>query len=93
MFASRVQYLIGDPRLNRPDVKFDLPENLEEKVATFGESSYGATLVTLVLKDGTRIYKVHIAWGKHVVKASDALNESLLNSLNPAEIADVILDY
>jgi hypothetical protein len=36
-------------------IKFSLPEHLAEKAASFPESSYGATVLTLVLKDGTRV--------------------------------------
>jgi hypothetical protein len=32
------------------------------------ESSYGATRVTVVLDDGTRIPDVYVAWGKEIVK-------------------------
>lgn len=70
--------------------KFDLPGSLSEKVVSFGESSYGVTLVTLVLKDRTRIPHVHVAWGRNVIKASGAEEEALLSKLNPADIVDVL---
>jgi hypothetical protein len=76
--------------LNKWGVKFDLPEHLGDKAVQFGESSYGATLVTLLLKDGSRIEHVHVAGGRQVIKASDAQNEALLASLNPADISDVL---
>ena len=75
--------------------KFDLPRNLAEKAAAFVESSYGVTLVTLVLRNGTRIPHVHVAWGRNVIKASshedDALLSELeLSELELSEIADVL---
>jgi glutamate-1-semialdehyde 2,1-aminomutase len=69
--------------------KFDLPASLSEKVVSFGESSYGVTIVTLVLKDGTRLPHVHVAGGRNVIKASGAEEESRLLKLDPEEIADV----
>lgn len=70
--------------------KFNLPAHLASKVATFGESSYGATLVTLVLKNGTRIPHVHVASGLHVIKATGCEDDSLLAELDAAEIADAL---
>jgi hypothetical protein len=71
-------------------IKFDLPEHLGDKAAQFGESSYGATLVTLLLKDGTRIEHVHLAGGRNVIKASDPDSEALLSKLNTSDIIDVL---
>ena len=45
-----------------------LPERVQEKVRSLGESSYGATRVTVVLDDGTRIPDVYVAWEKEIVK-------------------------
>jgi hypothetical protein len=45
-----------------------LPEHLQEKVRDMPESSYGATRVTVVLDDGTRIPDVYVAWGREIVK-------------------------
>jgi len=70
--------------------KFNLPAHLADKVATFGESSYGAALITLVLKNGTRIPHVHVAWGLHVIKATGSEEDSLLTKLDPAEIVDAL---
>ena len=70
--------------------KFNLPSNLSEKVVSFGESSYGVTILTLVLKDGIRIPHVHVAWGRNVIKATGAEEESLLSKLDPADIVDVL---
>lgn len=76
--------------MNKWGIKFDLPEHLGDKAVQFGESSYGATLVTLVLKDGTRIPHVHVAWGRNVIKASDPQSETLLSRLQPSDIVDVL---
>jgi hypothetical protein len=70
--------------------KFDLPRNLSEKAAAFAESSYGVTLVTLVLADGTRIPHVHIAWGRNVIKASGPDDDARLSQLKPSQVADVL---
>lgn len=70
--------------------KFNLPSNLSEKVVSFGESSYGVTILTLVLKDGTRIPHVHVAWGRNVIKATGATEQELLSKLDPADIVDVL---
>lgn len=71
-------------------IKFDLPEGLAGKAASFGESSYGATILTLVLKDGSRLQHVHVAWGRNVIKATGAEEEALLSKLDPADIVDVL---
>jgi hypothetical protein len=72
--------------------KFNLPDSLAEKVSSFGESSYGATVVTLVLKGGKRINHVHVAWGRNVIKANWPEDDALLARLDPAEIVDVALE-
>lgn len=71
-------------------IKFDLPEHLADKAVQFGESSYGATLVTLVLRDGRRIEHVSLAGGRNVIKAREATNEALLCTLSPEDVVDVI---
>jgi hypothetical protein len=78
--------------LSVPKIKFELPERLGDKAVQFGESSYGATLVTLVLKDGTQIPipHVHVAGGRSVIKASDPQSEALLSKLRPSDISDVL---
>ena len=70
--------------------KFDLPDYLSEKVASFGESSYGVTLIALVLKDGTRIPGVHVAWARTVIKATCEEDDSALSILDPSEVVDVL---
>lgn len=54
------------------------------------ESSYGATMLTLVLKDGRRVSPVHLAWGRNVIKATGPEEESLLSKLDPSDIVDVL---
>ena len=76
--------------MNKWGIKFDLPEPLGDKAVQFAESSYGATLVTLVLKDGRRIEHVHVAGGRNVIKASDPQSEALLSELHPSDIVDVL---
>jgi hypothetical protein len=72
------------------DVKFNLSSDLALKVATFGESSYGATTATLVLRDGTRIPHVRIAWGRHVIRTDDIQREKRLATLSPVDVVDVL---
>jgi hypothetical protein len=73
--------------------RFDLPARLSEKVVSFGESSYDVTIVTLILKNGTRVPNVHVAEGRNVVKANGAEEDALLSNLDPVEIADVLNDH
>jgi hypothetical protein len=72
------------------DVKFQLSDSLADKVFTFGETSYGATRVTLVLKNGRRIPGVSIAGSREVVKARNARDESVLAKLAASDIEDVL---
>ena len=72
------------------DVKFELSTDLGEKVATFGESSYGATTATLVLRDGTRIPHVRIAWGRQVIRTDDIEGEKRLATLSPVDVVDAL---
>jgi hypothetical protein len=70
--------------------EFNLPSNLSEKVGSFGESSYGVTILTLVLKDGTRIPHVHVAWGRNVIKATGAAEQEQLSKVDPADVVDIL---
>jgi hypothetical protein len=45
-----------------------IPEELQAKVRTFGEVTMGANRVALVLRDGTVIEDVILAWGREVVR-------------------------
>ena len=71
------------------NVKFQLSDSLAEKVSGFGETSYGATRVTLVLKSGSRIPGVSIAGSRDVIKAHSAEGESALAKITASDIADV----
>ena len=71
-------------------VKFDLPERVAEKAGTFPESGYGATILTLVLKDGRRVSHGHVAWGRNVIKTTGPEEESLLSKLDPSDLVDVL---
>lgn len=47
---------------------FEIPEFLQDKAASAPEVSYGASRVTVVLKNGQRIHDVILAWGREIVK-------------------------
>jgi hypothetical protein len=41
-----------------------------------------------VLRDGTTIEHVKVAWGPYVIKAVGAENESRLSKVNPDDVVD-----
>jgi len=45
-----------------------IASNLTERAIAFGETSYGGTRVTLILRDGRRIHDVVLAWGSEIAK-------------------------
>jgi hypothetical protein len=45
-----------------------LPKVVQEKVAAMPETAYGANRVTLILRDGRRIFDVDIAWAAEIAK-------------------------
>jgi hypothetical protein len=45
-----------------------LPEAIKERILTFGEYRMGVYKVALVMKDGSRIENVLVAWGSEVVR-------------------------
>ena len=47
-----------------------LPGTVKTKIISFGEHSYGAYKVALVMSDGTIIEDVIVAWGDEVVRVS-----------------------
>ncbi len=53
-------------------MSYKLPDRFRDKVSAFPESSYGVSLVTLVLDDGTRIPHVRVAWGVDIVEEDRA---------------------
>jgi hypothetical protein len=71
-------------------VKFQLSDALADKVNTFSETSYGATRVTLVLKDGRQLPGVAIAGSRDVIKARRAEDESVLAKLTASDILDIL---
>jgi hypothetical protein len=68
-----------------------IPEKFAAKVRSFPESSYGATTVTLILRDGRRIENVVLS-GSDIVKVGDELvSEAGDLDFSPGEIANVVL--
>ena len=47
-----------------------LPAQLKEKVISFGEQSYGAHHVDLVISDGSIVEDVILAWASEVVRVA-----------------------
>jgi hypothetical protein len=47
-----------------------LTDQVTSKIISFGESSYGAYTVALVMADGTIVDDVTVAWGREVVKVA-----------------------
>ena len=71
----------------------DLSDELAEKARTFPESSYGATKVTLVLWDGTRIPDVVLAWARQIVRVgSRAVDSPDELGFGIANVRDVLAD-
>jgi hypothetical protein len=62
-----------------------LPERFWEKVGTFGESSYGAKIVSFVLTDGTQVRNVHLAWGRSILLAKSGLPADF----DPSQVVEV----
>jgi hypothetical protein len=54
----------------------DLPQRLLEKTNAMPEYSYGANKVTLILKDGSQVHNVFLAWGRKIVKIDKRQIES-----------------
>lgn len=67
-----------------------LPEPIQEKVAAMPETSYGANRVTLVLKNGRRVFDVDIAWAAEITRVGgrEVKNEQELG-FSLREIVDV----
>ena len=47
--------------------------DLAERAIAFGETSYGATRVTLILTDGRLIYDVVLVWGSEIAKVGSKI--------------------
>ena len=48
-----------------------IPEFLWEKVSGFPESSYGVNKVKLVLKNGSIVPGIYLAWGNEICKTEN----------------------
>jgi hypothetical protein len=66
-------------------MSYKLPERFRDKVSGFPESSYGVSLVTLVLDDGTKMRHVRIAWGEEIIDDK----EMTFRQLELSRIVDV----
>jgi len=68
-----------------------LPDGIAEKTGSFGDSSYGANRVTLILADGRRIHEVFLAWGREIVKIeSRAVSRPDDLDFQLADIVDIV---
>jgi hypothetical protein len=47
-----------------------LPPVVKSKILSFGEDSYGASKVALVMADGSIVEDVIVAWGDEVVRVA-----------------------
>ena len=65
-----------------------VPNQIAEKTINFPESSYGACIVTLVLRDHRRIRNVTLAWANEIVRIGecDILNAADLDF----EVSDIV---
>ena len=62
-----------------------IPEEIQEKVNSFPESSYGAHRVTVVMDDGTEYQQVYIAGCDEIIR----VGESQQIPFDPRRIVDV----
>ncbi len=51
---------------------YDLPEHIQEQIASMPEFSYGINRVVVALKDGTEVSNVYVAWAKEIVKVGES---------------------
>lgn len=61
-----------------------LPESVQERIRAMRESSYGANRVALVLRDGTVIEDVDVAWASDVVRIAGSEDFTL----DPEHVVD-----
>jgi hypothetical protein len=67
-----------------------LPEAIQQKVAAMRETSYGVNRVTLVLKDGRRVFDADIAWANEIARIGGrAVKEESQLGFSLREIVDV----
>ena len=63
-----------------------LPETVTTKIISFGEHSYGAHKVALVMSDGAIIDDVIVAWGDEVVRVAGVD----VTSFDTSQVVDAI---
>jgi hypothetical protein len=63
-----------------------LPGTVKTKIVSFGEHSYGAYKVALVMSDGTIIEDVIVAWGDEVVRVAGVD----VTSFDTSQVVDAI---
>jgi len=69
----------------------ELPIELSDKASEFPETYYGATIVTLVLRNSQKINNVTLAWGTEIVKIDDIpINEVQEIGFQQKDIIDVL---
>ena len=49
----------------------DLPDTIQEKLATIPEYRHGVHRVVVTLDDGTEIHDVFVAWGSEVIRVGE----------------------
>jgi hypothetical protein len=76
--------------LEMKNMSLALPARLAEKAAGLAESSPGANRVTLVLKDGRKIFDVTLAWGREIVEIDGAPVEKKELGFGMSDIVDVL---
>ena len=54
--------------LRDSNISATLPDHVKERILTFPEYKMGVHLVALVLKDGSLVEDVLVAWGKEVIR-------------------------
>jgi hypothetical protein len=72
-------------------MSLEIPAKLVDKARGFGECSYGANRVTLVLKDGSKVSRVTLAWGEEIVQIDgERVEEEKKLGFAMADIVDVL---
>ena len=77
--------------LGKESMPIAIPVKFMDKAASFPESSYGATRVALILKDGRRISDVTLAWGSEIVQLDgEPVEEEKQLGFSLADVIDVV---
>lgn len=63
----------------------NLPEHIQEKLATMPEYRQGVHRVVVTLDDGAEIHDVFVAWGSEVVRVGE--NDEI--SFDPGRVVEV----